>query len=99
MVGIADRRSEIAGELRRRAKYHHLIGAITAASAAVVLLTAVVLAVLWIIDPLFNIRTEVPGETAATTSSIVLVSSSVRLAALAIVGYLVRLLTSIYRYN
>jgi hypothetical protein len=99
MVSIAGSRAEISAELRRRARYHHVVGAITAASAAVVLLTAVVLAVLWIVDPLFNIKAETRGQTGAIDSSLVLVSSGVRLTALAIVGYLVRLLTSIYRYN
>jgi hypothetical protein len=99
MAAIADRRAEISAELRRRARYHHVIGAITAASAAVVLLTATVLAVLWIVDPFFNIQAETHRQTEPIDSSLFLVSSSVRLAALAIVGYLVRLLTSIYRYN
>ena len=99
MAAIADRRAEISAELRRRARYHHVVGAITAASAAVVLLTAIVLAVLWIVDPLFNIEAETHGQTGSIDSSLLFVSSSVRLAALAIVGYMVRLLTSIYRYN
>jgi len=86
-----DEHAQIVGELRRRARYHHLVGTITAGSAAIVLLVAIVLAVWWIVDPLFNIS--------EADNARVLLASSLRVFALAMVGYLVRLFTSIYRYN
>jgi ABC-type multidrug transport system fused ATPase/permease subunit len=91
MGPIIEGHAQVIIELRRRARYHHLVGTITAASAAIVLLAATVLAVLWIIDPLFNILD--------TDNSRVLLASSIRVFALAMVGYLIRLFTSIYRYN
>jgi hypothetical protein len=91
MEATTDRHAQIVVELRRRARYHHLVGTVTAASAAIVLLAAIVLAILWIVDPLFNI-----GD---TDNSRILLASSIRVFALAMVGYLIRLFTSIYRYN
>src|SRR5215471_17199368 len=91
MEGTTNGHAQIVVELRRRARYHHLVGTITAASAAIVLLAAIALAVLWIVDPLFNIG--------STDNSSILLASSIRVFALAMVGYLVRLFTSIYRYN
>jgi len=91
MEATTDRRTQVVVELRRRARYHHLVGTITAASAAIVLLAAVVLAVLWIVDPLFNIPN--------TDNSRLLLASSIRVFSLAMVGYLVRLFEGIYRYN
>lgn len=82
----------IIGELRYRASYHHWVGTITAASAAIVLLAGVIPAVAWIQDPFINI-------TRANDPRVLILNSSVRVFALIIVGYLVRLLTSIYRYN
>jgi hypothetical protein len=91
MGASIDGHAQIVVELRRRARYHHLVGTITAASAAIVLLAAIIFAVLWIVDPLFNIS-EIDNSRA-------LLASSIRVFSLAMVGYLVRLFTSIYRYN
>jgi hypothetical protein len=91
MGASIDGHAQIVVELRRRARYHHLVGTITAASAAIVLLAAIVFAVVWIVDPLFNIS-EIDNSRA-------LLASSIRVFSLAMVGYLVRLFTSIYRYN
>jgi hypothetical protein len=77
-------------ELNRRASHHRWVGAITAASAAIVLLAGLVPAVVWIQDPFANLsKSSGPG--------VLLLNSSVRVFALAIVGYLVRHLTSRYR--
>lgn len=92
MTTTTDDQQRIIGELLHRASHHHWVGVITAASAAIVLLAGLVPALAWIRDPFLNVsQSSGPG--------VLVLSSSVRVFALAIVGYLVRLLTSIYRYN
>jgi uncharacterized membrane protein len=88
----ADNLQRIIGELQRRARHHRWVGVITVASAAVVILAGLIPVVALIRDPFLNIpKTADP--------SVLITNSSVRLFALAIMGYMVHLLTSIYRYN
>jgi len=91
-VATNDQQRIIIGELRYRASYHHWVGTVTAASAAIVLLAGAIPAIAWIRDPFLNI-------TQSNDPRVLILNSSVRVFALAIVGYLVGLLTSIYRYN
>jgi hypothetical protein len=92
METTREEQQRVIGELNRRGNHHRWVGAITAASAAIVLLAGLIPAVVWIQDPFANLsKSSAPG--------ILVLNSSVRVFALAIVGYLVRHLTSIYRYN
>jgi hypothetical protein len=90
-IGTNDQ-ERIIGELRYRASYHHWVWTITAASAAIVLLAGAIPAVAWIRDPFLNISH-------SNDPRVLILNSSVRVFALTVVAYLVRLLTSIYRYN
>lgn len=92
MTATTDDQQRIIGELLHRASHHRWVGVITAASAAIVLLAGLIPALAWIRDPFLNVST-------SSGPGVLVLSSSVRVFALAIVGYLVRLLTSIYRYN
>src|SRR5271163_1356334 len=92
METTREEQQKVIGELNRRGNHHRWVGVITAASAAIVLLAGLIPAVVWIQDPFANLsKSSAPG--------ILVLNSSVRVFALAIVGYLVRHLTSIYRYN
>jgi uncharacterized membrane protein len=88
----ADDLHRIIGELHRRASHHRWVGVITVASAAIVILAGLIPVVALIQNPFINIP-----KTADL--SVLITNSSVRLFALAIIGYMVHLLTSIYRYN
>jgi hypothetical protein len=78
--------------LQQRASHHRWVGVITVSSAAIVLLAGLVPAVALIRDPFLNVPK-------TSDISVLVLNSSVRVVGLAIVGYLARLLTSIYRYN
>lgn len=88
----ADNLQRIISELHRRARHHRWVGVITVASAAIVILAGLIPMVALIRNPFLNIP-----KTADL--SVLITNSSVRLFALAIMGYMVHLLTSIYRYN
>jgi hypothetical protein len=75
----------------QKARRHFWVSTITVASAAIVLVGGLILAFLWIRYPLRHIERFDTGALA--------VISGVRVFALAIVAYLVSLLTTMYRYN
>ena len=92
ITASADDMHRIIGALHRRASHHRWVGVITVASAAIVILAGLIPVVALIQDPFINLPK-------TSNLGVVVTNSSVRVFALAIGGYMVHLLTSIYRYN
>ncbi len=85
-------REKVVESLKERAYHHWWVCTVAIASAAFVLVAAAYPAYLWLENPF-------RGTAANATSGALTAIAGARLFALAIVGYLVRLLSSMYRYN